>query len=405
MDTKFSLSINQEKQMMMNRSLVIELLRQERLCSRADLARLSGLKRATITNIINEFIECGLVVEDGLLEGDKGRRSIGIRINGERYSTIGVMLTRNSYSISLMGLSGEVYEVRNFKIKETVEVKEIIDNVKENIHKLIEENSDSSILAIGFAMPGPYKIDAGEMIFVTNQIGWEGISVNVIMQEGFDIPVFIENDANAGAVAQLWFRGKKTEQKNIVYIVAGQGIGCGIISDGELMKGSAGIAGEIGHVSINYQGPKCDCGSRGCLEKYCSAIILKENLNTRIKNNDTVFLKEGFTLNDVIVAINKGDKAVIEEYSSMCRFLAIGIVNMINQINPGTVIIGDVLTDINPQMLLEIINDNVKKTVRPYIWENLTIEINKITDNPIMIGAGAIAAQKVFENPFVYVKS
>ena len=110
-------SINQEKQQKINRTLVLKLLRQEGLASRADIAKLSGLQRATITNIVKELMDLGIVVEDGLLAGDKGRRSTGIRINGEKFGVVGVMVTREYFGVSLIGLSGEIHEIKYYKVR------------------------------------------------------------------------------------------------------------------------------------------------------------------------------------------------------------------------------------------------------------------------------------------------
>ena len=166
-------SVNQEKQQHINRSLVIDLLRQEKLCSRADLANLSGLKRATITNIINEFMEHELVVEDGILDGAKGRRSIGIRINGQKYRTIGVMVTRQYYSIGMMGISGEVYQTQIHRMNGGMNAKAMLKAIKSNIRSMIEKEKEGKVLAIGFAVPGPYKVEDDKMIFVTNLVGWD----------------------------------------------------------------------------------------------------------------------------------------------------------------------------------------------------------------------------------------
>ena len=101
-------SINQEKSQLINRALVLDLLRQEGICSRATLSQLSGLKQATITNIINEFIACGLVIETGLMSGSKGRRSIGISLNDQKYKVIGIRMTRSAFYLCLAGLSGKL---------------------------------------------------------------------------------------------------------------------------------------------------------------------------------------------------------------------------------------------------------------------------------------------------------
>ncbi len=397
-------SINQEKQQKINRALVINLLRQEKLCSRADLANLSGLKRATITNIINEFMEYDLVVEDGILDGSRGRRSIGIRVNGQKYRTIGVMITRQYYSIGMMGISGEVYTTQTYQIEKGRNPDRVIEEMKNNIREMIESAQDSRILAMGIAVPGPYERCGDKMVFATNLAGWDGIEIAMHMKKDFDIPVFVENDANAGVCAQLWFHEGRLSQQNIAYVVAGQGIGCGIILNGELQKGSIGIAGEIGHTSINYQGPQCECGNRGCLEKYCSSIAVMNSIRERLEKGEASVLGMNAKFQDFAEAVRQGDAVAQDEYRKACEFLAMGIVNMINQINPSEVIIGDILTEVEPELLLKIVRHKVKEIVRPMVWEHLKIELSHLEHNPIMIGAGVIAAQEVFENPISYMK-
>ena len=397
-------SVNQKKQQIINRSLVIDFLRQEKLCSRANLAKLSGLKRATITYIVNEFMEYDLVVEDGLLNGDKGRRSIGIRINGEKYRTIGVMITRDYYSLGMMGISGEVFLTETFKVAKEMPGTAVIEEIKKSIQAMIAKEKESQVLAICVAVPGPYKKETDSLAFITNLLGWENIEIHRLMQEGFDIPVFVENDANAGVCAQQWFRKKKTEQKDIVYIIAGQGIGCGIILNGELQRGSMGGAGEIGHTSINFQGPKCECGNRGCLEKYCSSIVVMENIKERLAGGEASVLNLQSDFDDFKEAVRAKDALAIDEYRKACEYLSVGIVNLVNQLNPKDVIIGDVLADIAPDMMLEIVRSRVKESLAPFVWKDLNIEVSHLEYNPILMGAGAIAAQNVLENPIGYMK-
>ncbi len=403
-------SINQEKQQKINRTLVLKLLRQEGLASRADIAKLSGLQRATITNIVKELMDLGIVVEDGLLAGDKGRRSIGIRINGEKFGVVGVMVTREYFGVSLIGLSGEIHEIKYYKLEETDTVYDSIHRIKEAIHEIMESKKNFTTLAVGVAVPGPYKRDGDEIVFVTNLVGWDGVTVSSILKEGFDIPVYIENDANAGALAQLWNYRKNLSSKEMAYIVAGQGIGCGSISNGYLLKGALGIAGEIGHITINYQGPRCECGNYGCLEMYCSLLVFKRNIRSRLEKGEVscvreVYEKKGYlSIATLKSAVEKKDTVVIEEFDKICEYLSVGIINVINQLNPELVIIGDALAEIGGDYMLEKVKKRIKERVRPIIWENLQVELNEIPENPILVGAAAIAAQYVFEEPEKLIK-
>lgn len=398
------ISINQEKQQQINRTLVLNLLRKKRLCSRADLARLSGLKGATITNIINEFIQADIVVEEGILTGAKGRRSIGIRINGEKHKVLGIVLARRSYSISILGLDNQLYKVKKFEFsKLTVEV--MLEEVKKNAKKMIEEETQG-VLAIGVTVPGPYKKKNGKLIFMTNSTRFENVDVLGELQKDFDIPVFIENDANAGAVAQQWKHNEEKEysEENLVYVVAGEGIGCGIISKGELLRGDTNTAGEMGHCSIKFDGPLCECGNHGCLELYCSMSVLNKNIRDRIENGELTKLNRDFSYEELKEAIQSGDKLAVEEYCKIGEFLAVGIVNVINQINPSSIIIGDMLAELDGEIFLCTIRKIVQQRIRESIWENLNLEISAIEENAILVGSGMIAVDRICESPFTFIK-
>ena len=395
--------INSEIQQKINRALVIDLLRKEGVCSRAKLAGTSKLRRTTITKIINDFIGCGLVIETGILSGEKNRRSIGIKLNGEQFRVLGVMLTRETYYLLTMGLSGEVFDIKQYPIREDENVQKIIAGMKKSIHKIVENTEEFETLAIGFAMPGPYKRDQGDLVFVSNLSGWDGIHIYRELQEAFSIPVLIENDANAGAFALLWDEKEKTQNKNLIYIVAGQGIGCGVVVNGEILTGEIGLAGEIGHTSINFEGPRCECGNIGCLETYCSTIAVGKKIRECIKRKEKTVLTERFTWADFVRAVNEGDAVACREYRLACRYLAVGVVNVINQLNPGVVVIGDQLAQVAPDLMRQIITDHVNETIRPLVLEGLKIEIDTSKVNPIMIGAAAIAAQTVLADPFGFV--
>ena len=397
--------INQERQQQLNRSLAISLLRQEGICTRSELAALSGLNPATITNIINEFISCGLVIETGTLSGRKNRRAIGIRLNGESLRVIGVMLTRRHYYVLSMGLSGELYDTKQYQIKDRFDASGTIADIKNDIQAAINDSSENKVLAVGVAMPGPYMPTRREMLFLINLPYWDSVSIYNEFQKGFSIPVFIANDANAGAYAQMLYREAKPQAKNLVYIVAGQGIGCGMIVNGNIICGAMGLAGEIGHTSINLDGNLCECGNRGCLETYCSTIALEKKLKECVQNGEETTLGNNFVWDDVVNAVRSGDKLACREYKAACRYLAAGIVNIINQINPEVVVIGDQLAEAQPGLMLEIINSHIKKTVRPFISDELKIEINDLKVNPALVGAAVIAAQEIYKDPFQYLKS
>ncbi|WP_195984291.1 ROK family protein [Clostridium sp. D33t1_170424_F3] len=398
-------SINQEKSQLINRALVADLLRQEGVCSRATLAQLSGLKQATITNIIGEFIECGLVVETGLMSGCKGRRSIGITLNDDLYKVIGVRMTRSAFYTSLAGLSGKIYAVKQYKISPKESVQDTITRIRTAIKTIIRENEGANIPAVCMAMPGPYREDRDQLLFVTELAGWQNFPIKEALTKDFDIPIHIVNDANASAFAQLWYRSKDYGIQNMIYVLAGQGVGCGIITNGKLVLGQRGIAGEFGHSTINYKGALCECGNRGCLEKYCSYLVYYENVTRRLRAGESSFLSEdNLTPASLSDAVKNGDQVAREEYEKVCEFLAIGIVNLINQFNPGMIVIGDELAEIDSRLMLSIVKEHVRECINPLIYNDVVIETNALPESPALLGAGAIAAKNVLSDPTKLMK-
>lgn len=393
-------SINQERSQFINRALIMDLLRQQGVCSRATLAHLSGLKQATITNIIAEFIECGLVVETGLMSGMKGRRSIGITLNEERCKVIGIRMTRSAFYVCLAGLSGKPSSVQEYPIAPRESVQTTIPRIRAAVETVLAENPDTEITAACMAMPGPYHEERDCLFFVTELAGWQDFPIRKTLTENLDLPFYISNDANASAFAQLWYYGDTYETQDMIYVLAGEGIGCGMISNGKLVMGQRGIAGEFGHNSIDYRGLPCECGNRGCLEKYCSTIILRENITKCLEAGESSSLAaQNLSASAIAEAVRCGDTVACREYDEICRFLSIGIVNLINQFNPGLIVIGDELAEIAPERLLKTVQTKVRSCVNPMTSGDVTIEINRLPGSPALLGAAAIAAQKILADP------
>ena len=166
-----------------------------------------------------------------------------------------------------------------------------------------------------------------------------------------------------------------------------------------------GIAGEIGHTSIDYNGPKCECGNRGCLELYCSSLALEKRVRQQLQEGASSSLKENFSTQELTAAIRAQDPLALEEYRKNCEYLAVGIVSLINQFDPGTIVIGDQLAQMAPKVLMDTICRQLKDRLRPAIWAELHIEIDTMEHNSIAMGAAAMAARTVLEDPFGYLNA
>lgn len=374
----------------MNRTLLLRLLQQNHICSRANLAEQSGLKQATITNIINDFISWGLVEETGLIEGCKGRRAIGIHLKTESFHVIGVRLSRKYFEVGIFTLMGELAEEDYREYITDTKPSVVIPKIQEHIRRLIEEHTEKKILAVGMAVPGPYYFEEGviEAVFTD----WENVSIKSLLQEGLDLPVVIDHDANAGVLAECSFGIDPNLYETVVYLAVGQGIGAGIYHEGKVFRGATGIAGEIGHASINMDGPRCECGNRGCLTCYASTMAFSERVNQRLRNlGRSPFLR--FT--DLIQPVREKDEIVYEEFQVNMRYLSAGIINLIYSYNPSLIIIGDEMSRVGEQVPEEI-RYNIKQLVERKVLKQAEIRLTSFEKDSAFIGAAELAIDYAF---------
>lgn len=383
---------NQEKIQSINRSLVLKLLCKEGVCSRAQLAKLSQLKQATITNMMNDFINCGLVKEVGFLTGDRGRRSIGVSINNEDFGVLAVRIARKNYSVGIFDLSGNSVIVNRRSIPPQQAPANTIEKIIRDGNRLIAQCEKRRIIAVGVALPGPYSTKTGRIEIMTGVLGWNKIPVKELFEEHFRLPVFIEQDANAAALAQYWNSSENLQNQMLVYIAIGQGVGAGIINNGEILRGTEGIAGEIGHTCVNFNGPPCACGNRGCLENYCSSIAFSTMVNEALKP------KESLSFSDIVLLMKSGNETVKEEFLKTCDILSIGVVNIINSFNPSIVVLGDEMSHIAPKLMLTRVTENVKEHLLPEIYKGTKISLSLTGRDSMVHGAAIVAIAEIFAN-------
>ena len=263
----------------MNRSAIVRIL-QQKVCSRADIARMTGLTQASVTKITAVLIEMGIVSEVGIIKGNGNRRSIGLRLNAEDKLVIGIKFSRQMFTVGVFDISGRMYKIRQTEFELSQEPGKVIGMMKKQIHELLRKNPNT--VAIGMAVPGPFFREKGRIAVITDLPGWRDVNFVSEFSDEFNKPVFIEQDANAGAMAEWWFGDHSRPVATLAYLLAGEGIGSGVVDNGTLLLGTKGVASEIGHMSVDVNGPRCECGNCGCLELYCSATQMIKRVKREI---------------------------------------------------------------------------------------------------------------------------
>lgn len=229
---------------------------------------MTGLNKATVSNLVAELCTQELVTEVGPGESSGGRKPLMLHFNTMAGSVIGIELRVKQLTAVLCDLSGGILYESDFSL-DNHDLPYVLEQMKKLISGLIVSAPESpyGIVGIGVGVPG--MVDENGVVLFAPNLGWEMVDLRAILEAEFSVPVTIDNEANAGAQGELNF-GAAREVRHLLYISAGSGIGSGIIIGGELYKGARGYAGETGHMTIEAQGKPCSCGSRGCWELYAS---------------------------------------------------------------------------------------------------------------------------------------
>lgn len=393
MNTK---GINQNGIQEANRSLIIRLLQKDGPSSRAVLAKKTGLTQATITNIVSDLIKYEIVVETGLNKSkNQGRRSIQLAINGDKCNIIGIKLARTHFIAGVFNMAGILLESKTLDIASEAEPKDTLDRIGAAVNDL--RSKYSRILAIGVAVPGPYSKETGRIAISREKGDWGNFDLRKSFTQMFTEPVFLERDANAAAMANWWFIDSPDDVNIMCSVLLGETMGVGIVDNGTLFHGEQGIAGHFGHVSINFDGPRCLCGNRGCLELYCSAIALQSYVKDGLASHPESCLSGGCvpTYDEIFDAMEQGDSFATEAVDRCSRYIGYAIVNLLNAYNPGMIILNDIMTR-GGERMLGIIREIVKERVCTELYDKLRICCNPRVTDSVLAGAAAIATDTMF---------
>lgn len=379
-----------------NRSRIMRHLYRNGVSSRAQIATALGLTPAAITKITAQLIEAHAIEETGDLDGKKNRRSIGLALDTAHFHVIGVKFARSLVQIGVFDLTGNQSSLTTLPYVSNDTIGETIATVHSTIEQLLHE--DPTIVAIGMAVPGPYLRNVGRTAVVSSMRGWQKVNFIHEFSNAFTVPVFVEQDARAGAMAQYLFDPTITTE-NLAYYLVGEGVGLGVIDHGRIINGALGTATEIGHVSIDVNGKPCDCGNIGCLERYCSTPAIHQMLidnGTIVNGADSMSHTEACRA--LFALAHHGDEAALAMIRTIGTYLGYGCLIIFNTFNPHTIVIGDIVSEAGQPLL-----DEIKRTVRqraiPEIYESTTIRLTTMPTDAAVLGAAAVAINYLLDHP------
>jgi predicted NBD/HSP70 family sugar kinase len=381
--------------------LILNLLWKEREISRADLARRTSLSRSTVSAIVSDLLDTGLIGEARTGVSSGGRRPIILEFRDQSSFIVGVELGATHVSCVLTDLRCNVRASWSAPAPVRADPQAALSKMTLAVRSVLEADGvqASQVLAIGVAVPSPVNAERpGELLPLVVPT-WEGYNIATHLEDSFKRPVFVDNDANLGALAELWW-GAGASGKDLAYIKVATGIGAGLIINGRIFRGSGGIAGEIGHTSIDPHGPRCVCGLKGCLTTFIGTPALLERAKSQLRMSGSD-RRPPARIDDLVSAALDGDPMSVELIRYAGDKLGVGIANMLNLLNPKTVVLGGGITRAGALLL-----DAVLKTIHglslPASISNAEIRTTGLNEWGIALGAATLVLQGALESPALF---
>lgn len=387
----------------LNVEAILKVIKNNGSLSRADIAKLTGLTPASVTNITKILIESDYLIERGIGESSGGRPPIILEINIKARYIIGVSIGVGSIDVVLTDLGADIVLKRSVYIDEnSVNDEYVFTHLVNLINEVIEisEVDKNKIAGIGVAMHGVVNPILGISQYAP-YYNWESINVKSILEEKFKYPVFVDNDVRAIALGEGLF-GVAKAIDNFVVISISNGIGAGIIIDNKPYYGVDYSAGEIGHMVVEQDGALCKCGNYGCLESIASNRSIEKKVIRSIKQGVQSSLAydieniEKINIKDISISASKGDELSSKVLRESSRYIGIAISKLVNILNPKLIVmVGDIFEQ--DKIIIETLREVVKKQGLRVSSNNLNIVKSDLGENADVIGAATLVIQEVFK--------
>jgi len=384
----------------LNRSIILRTIRNNGPISRSEIAKKNKISATTVTAAVRELLQQGLVHEDGVGKSSGGRKPILIRFSSDNRFIIAIAITNTSIKIAETNLEAKVRRQKKYPVN-NLTGKSVIDYLLKSISQFLEMYSDlTKCIGISITSPGIIGVNKA-VIYENTKLKLKNVPLKEMMEKQFKLKVWLENDTNAIVLAEKRF-GAYRKFKNLIYITIDDGVGAGIVVNGHIFRGCSGGTGEFGHTSIDRNGIRCDCGNRGCLENYINwPAIYSRVVSSAAKGKGTMMLElvkgdiNQITPSIFRHALKKDDQLAKEIMMDTAAYLATGIVNLVNLLNPDVIILGGKVAYDNYFLISEV-KRLVFQQALTILTNKLEICSSSLEKDFRIIATAAIPLQEIF---------
>ncbi|MBY7142876.1 ROK family transcriptional regulator [Virgibacillus sp. NKC19-3] len=376
-----------------NKSNILNKIRKSEPISRAQIAKETKLTPPTVSSIVKELLEQGIIRESNLGDSKGGRKPTMLLINKDAFYIIGVDAGPERVECILADLSGEVFERMSSKLRKPVSNDQFITILKENINKILQSSmtDKEKVMGIGVAMHGVVDVETGTSLIAPN-LDLKNIPIKAELEKAFNLIVKVENDARAMALGESWFGGHG-DLESMVAVNIGRGVGSGVVIHGKLYHGAQDIAGEIGHMTIDMNGTICECGNRGCLQTFASGEAIAKRAQKEVHDETESDTLTGQRVHELAQHGNEPYIHVLEETG---RAIGIGLTNLVHLINPSEIVLGGGVMK-SEKFILPAIKQTIQQQALTEDSKQTQVTVTKLGDDATLLGSVALLLVELFD--------
>jgi len=389
----------------LNTAVLLDALRRFAPLSRAELASRTGLNRSTVSIIVNNLIEEGLIQETYLQNCKVGRPGMMLELNPKGGFAIGIELGVDFISIILTDFIARVQWREQVCSDPNEDQITILDRAATLTQHALDYGLSQGLrpLGIGVGVPGLVDLRQGKLIFAPN-LHWNNVPLRLIWSQHFNLPIFVENEANAAALGEYYF-GAAQGVDSFIYLSAGIGLGAGIVLDGKLFRGSNGYASEVGHMTVDPNGELCGCGKRGCWETQVGPRAVLRRVRKTLESGVPSALcdlvesdLERISFESVVQAAGQGDSVALGALQEVGERLGVGVANLVNVFNPELIVLGGAL-NLASTILLPIVERLIRENALTPACENVRVSASAHGIDACLMGAVALVLDDILREP------
>ena len=385
-------------------NLILDTVRKFEPLGRCDIAKITGLSGAAVTKLVRDLIQKGFLKEDGFGASKGGRYPVLLKLSPEATFAVGVDIGAAKMRSVVVDLEANVVAGVTHPTHPEEGKKKTLERAMDIISEVVKHSgvNQSKIKGIGIGLSGVIDHKSGVCLFWPNVEGWENVPLKKIMEDKFGLPVQVDDSARTMALAESWC-GLAKGVENFIFVNLGIGVGAAIFFHSQLYRGAGGTAGELGHMTIDENGPRCSCGNYGCLETLVSGPAIARRAREALKEGVISIMNklskgnlENVTSEIVVEAAKRGDKLAFNLMEKTGEYLGIGVANAINFFNPQLVIIGAGVSKAG-NLILDPVKRTVKKRALQVASDVVEIKISKLGDRSGALGAAILILKDIFQ--------